>query len=85
MIVTAEFQFEPGKNARIIYDSIVPELHQDYQRTKTSITLEGDRLALKVEADDIVSVRAALNGWLRLIKITDEICSTISDTQVINQ
>ncbi|MDP2845101.1 MAG: KEOPS complex subunit Pcc1 [Candidatus Methanoperedens sp.] len=81
MLVLAEFQFEAGASTRIIYEALLPELGEDYQRTKTTLKLEEDVLILKVEAKDMVSMRAALNGWLRLIKITHEMCSL---TQVIN-
>ncbi|VVB53174.1 KEOPS complex subunit Pcc1 [uncultured archaeon] len=84
MQVLAEFEFNAGNAASIIYEALLPELDQDYQRTRTSLMLDGDTLVLKVEANDTVSMRAALNGWLRLIKITYEMCSLISDTQVIN-
>ncbi len=75
MIVLAEFEFDVGKNARIIYEALLPELEEDYQRTKTILRLDNNVLILNVEANDIVSMRAALNGWLRLIKITHEMCS----------
>lgn len=84
MQVLAEFEFNAGNAASIIYEALLPELDQDYQRTRTSLMLKGDTLVLKVEANDTVSMRAALNGWLRLIKITYEMCSLIPDTQVIN-
>ncbi len=73
MLVLAEFEFEAGRYARIIYEALLPELEEDYQRTKTALRLENDKLILNVEATDMVSMRAALNGWLRLIKITHEI------------
>ncbi len=84
MLVLAEFEFDAGKNARIIYEALFPELDQDYQRTRTTLGLKSEILVLTVEANDTVSMRAALNGWLRLIKITYEICSFTHDTQVIN-
>jgi KEOPS complex subunit Pcc1 len=74
MLVFAEFEFDAGKDARIIYESLLPELEEDYQRTKTTLKLKDNLLILNVEANDIVSMRAALNGWLRLIKITYEMC-----------
>ncbi len=73
MLVLAEFEFEAGSNAQIIYEALLPELGEDYQRTKTALRLENNKLILNVEANDMVSMRAALNGWLRLIKITHEI------------
>ena len=86
MIVLAEFEFDLGSSGKIIYDSLLPELEEDYQRTKSTLWLRNDVLFLNVEANDIVSMRAALNGWLRLIKISCEMNSIISsNTQVINQ
>lgn len=81
MPVLAEFDFDFGSSTRMIYEALIPELGEDYQRTKTTLKLKDGLLILKVEANDIVSMRAALNGWLRLIKITYEMCSI---TQVIN-
>jgi len=75
MLVLAEFKFDAGNAARIIYEALLPELDQDYQRTKTTLERKDGILVLKVEANDLVSMRAALNGWLRLIKITYEMCS----------
>ena len=75
MLVFAEFEFDAGKDARIIYEALLPELEEDYQRTKTALKLNDGKLILNVEANDIISMRAALNGWLRLIKITYEMCS----------
>ncbi len=86
MLVFAEFEIDAGKDARIIYEALLPELDQDYQRTRTTLELKNEVMVLKIEANDTVSMRAALNGWLRLIKITYEMCSftRIPDTQVIN-
>ncbi len=88
MQVLAEFEFDAEKDTRILYEALLPELGEDYQRTKTTLKLNDDLLILKVEANDIVSMRAALNGWLRLIKITYEMCSLTrsftTDTQIIN-
>ena len=75
MIILAEFEFDFGSNSRIIYQSLLPELEEEYQRTRSTLILEQDILILKVEANDIVSMRAALNGWLRLIKISCEMSS----------
>lgn len=75
MLVLAEFEFDAGSNSVIIYEALLPELAEDYQRTKTTLTLKADSLILNVEANDLVSMRAAINGWLRLIKITYEMCS----------
>lgn len=75
MLVFAGFEFDAGKEAHIIYEALLPELDEDYQRTKTTLKIDEGMLFLKVEANDMVSMRAALNGWLRLIKITYEMCT----------
>lgn len=74
MLILAEFEFELGSNANIIYESLIPELNQDYQRTRATLYLEHHKLILKITAQDIISMRAALNGWLRLIRIAEEMC-----------
>ncbi len=84
MQVIAEFVFDAGNNVHIIFDSLFPELHENYQRTKSSLEVRNNLLFLKVIADDLVSMRAALNGWLRLIKITCEMCTLDPKTQAIN-
>ncbi len=81
MLVLAEFEFDLGMDSEIIYRSLLPELEEEYQRTRSTMRLENNVLILTVEADDFVSMRAALNGWLRLVKITTEMCAV---TQVIN-
>jgi KEOPS complex subunit Pcc1 len=72
MIILAEFEFDLGVGSRIIYESLLPELEEEYQRTRSSLRLEQGTLILNVEANDIVSMRAAVNGWLRLIKVSYE-------------
>ncbi len=82
MLVLAEFEFDAGRSSGMMYEALLPELSGDYQRTKTTLKLLDNSLVLNVEANDLVSMRAALNGWLRLIKITYEMCSL--NTQVIS-
>ncbi len=81
MLVFAEFEFDLGRDSEISYKSLLPELEEEYQRTRSTLGLENNMLILKVEANDFVSMRAALNGWLRLVKVTTEMCAV---TQVIN-
>ncbi len=75
MIILAEFEFDLGTISRIIYESLLPELEEEYQRTRSTLRLEQDILILNVEASDLVSMRAALNGWLRLVKISCQMTS----------
>jgi KEOPS complex subunit Pcc1 len=59
--------------AREIYRSLAPEMEEIGQRSEVKVTLDGDGcLVLSVTAEDIPSLRAALNLWLRLISVAAE-------------
>jgi KEOPS complex subunit Pcc1 len=59
--------------AREIYRSLAPEAGEIGQRSEVRVTLDGDDcLVLSVTAEDIPSLRAALNMWLRLISVSGE-------------
>ncbi len=54
--------------------SLLPELQEDVNpRSATQCWVEGtDTLVLHVEAQDIAALRAALNMFLRLVSVADE-------------
>ena len=58
-----------------IYQALKPELSDEVNpRSITSCWLEGPALlVLKVESEDVAALRAALNMYLRLINVADEI------------
>lgn len=73
----AVFKFKTP-SAGIIYRSLVPET-EDMGRSVASIEPEGeDLLVLSVQAMDVSALRAALNTWLRLINIADEMQEVIN-------
>ena len=57
-----------------IYRSLLPELRNEVNpRSTATCWVEGtDTLVLRVEAQDIAALRAALNMFLRLVSIADE-------------
>ncbi|WP_343221835.1 KEOPS complex subunit Pcc1 [Methanocalculus chunghsingensis] len=68
----AEFWFETPHAARI-YEVLAPEACDETgERSHAMISCNGDRLSLSVTAGDIPAMRAALNMWLRLITIAEE-------------
>ncbi|HVP95565.1 KEOPS complex subunit Pcc1 [Methanoregula sp.] len=69
----ALFRFTTDHADRI-YRSLLPELKDEVNpRSVTSCWVEGtDTLVLRVEAQDIAALRAALNMFLRLVSIADE-------------
>jgi KEOPS complex subunit Pcc1 len=70
---TVLVEFEFGGMADKVFESLEPELQAvPSERSRIELSKEGGLLKLFIEADDIISLRAALNTWLRLIKIAEE-------------
>jgi len=69
----AVFRFST-EHAVSIHAALLPELRDEVNpRSRTSCRLDGDNvLLLKVEAEDIPALRAALNMALRLVNVADE-------------
>jgi KEOPS complex subunit Pcc1 len=70
-------EFDLGPQARPVYDTLGPELQEiPSERSRVSLELAGEVLRLSVVAEDIVSMRAAVNTWLRLIRISEDMLNT---------
>jgi len=68
----ATFRFSTP-HAGILYASVHPEEEVTGGRSRARVRCEEDTLVLDVEAADIPALRAALNMWLRLISVADEV------------
>jgi len=70
---TAIFRFF-SESAADLLASLEPELAgEEGMRSNASLRLIGDDcLELAITAPDIPSLRAALNMWLRLVRVADE-------------
>jgi len=66
----AEFVIE-DENSELLYNA----LRVDGMKAK--VYLEHPRLIIRLEADDITELRAAINGWLRLIKMCEKILEVL--------
>ena len=51
--------------------SIQPEIETSISRAK--LYQSGEKLRLEIEADNVSDLRAAINSWLRLIKMCVEV------------
>lgn len=80
MKLSAEFTFET-ETAEKIYQAVLPELNDNFsERSRIGLSLEGaDSLVLTVKANDVVSLRSALNTWFRLIQIAQEVLDVTSE------
>jgi KEOPS complex subunit Pcc1 len=69
----AMFRFST-ENAPKIYEALIPELSDEVNpRSAARCELIGNNLlVLSVTAEDISALRAALNMYLRLISVADE-------------
>jgi len=70
----AEFilQAEDPNSAENIYRALAPEMEDQIHRSNVDLILCGDSIRLKLCGDDVVTLRAALNTWMRLLKIAFE-------------
>jgi KEOPS complex subunit Pcc1 len=76
----SEFIFET-ETAETIYRALLPELDDNFsQRSAIGLSLkDANKLVLNVKAEDVISLRSALNTWFRLIQIAQEILETTSE------
>ena len=66
-------------DAPSIYRALLPELSDEVNpRSVTSCSLENDRvLIIRVTAQDIPALRAALNMVLRLVSVAEEVTGLV--------
>ncbi len=68
---TAEFVFET-KEPLMIYRALAPERDDEIHRSSVDLCLCENSVALKIRGEDTATMRAALNTWIRLVKISFE-------------
>jgi len=58
----------PGRRARIIYQAIAPEAETlPSRRASVSLQADEETLVLRIDARDLVALRAAVNSFLRFV------------------
>ena len=68
----AEFIFEFNEEvAKILYTAL--KVEEKDAISKAKVYLDGGKLMLRLEADELPDLRAAVNAWLRLIKACLEV------------
>ena len=61
------FNFDSSEDARIVSDSLNPEIKNKIPKTKVKVSLSGNTFSIDLEAKDVSSLRAACNSYLRWI------------------
>ncbi len=75
MRVKAEFEFDDDvAKLEAVYKAVKEEWadETDKRRSFVNIELKGTKLGIYICGDDVVRLRAAVNTWLRLVKIAEE-------------
>lgn len=68
---TVEFVFET-KEPLMIYRALAPERDSEIHRLGIDLSLCEGAVGLRIRGEDIATLRAALNTWIRLVKIAFE-------------
>jgi len=62
-----QFSFNSSFEAALIAKSLSPEIQQKIPKTTAKITLSNNKLFLDIMSNDVSSLRAACNSYLRWI------------------
>ena len=82
-----EFELEDEEEiVKTVYESIKEEnkmeenaLEEDKRRSLVDISLNGNKLCVRIGGDDLIRVRAAANTWLRLVKVAEEMTRVVKE------
>ncbi len=48
--------------------------------THAEVSISEKKLIITIKADEISDIRAAINSWLRLVKMCEEVCKILNTT-----
>lgn len=61
------FNFDTFKEAKLVSESLYPEIKQKIPKTNVEISISKNILYLNIESEDVSSLRATCNSYLRWI------------------
>ena len=71
------FNFDSEKEAKIIAETLHPEIKHKIPKTNVDISLSGSKFSLHIDAKDLSSLRAACNSYLRWINTAINVKKTV--------
>ena len=71
------FNFDSEKEAKIIAETLLPEIKHKIPKTDVDISLTGSQFTLEISAKDLSSLRAACNSYLRWINTALNVKKTV--------
>lgn len=71
-------EYDNCHDAEIVFNSIRPEISfARGDRSTSEILLEDNVIVIKIFSNDVVSLRASINSYVRWIKLSNEILNLI--------
>ncbi len=77
MKVRFVFDFDSTKEAKVIAESLQPEIKHKIPKTNVDVSISEKTFSLSIEAKDVSSLRAACNSYLRWINTALNVKRTI--------
>ena len=71
------FYFDSEEEVKVIAKSLIPEIKNKIPKTNVEVTYSGKTFYLKIETEDISSLRAACNSYLRWINTALDVKKTV--------
>ena len=71
------FYFDSEDEVNVVVRSLIPEIKHKIPKTNVEVTSSGKKLYLKIETNDISSLRAACNSYLRWIDTAINVKKTV--------
>ena len=69
---TFSLEYDSEPHARTVADSLGQEVGEiDDDRSRTALERDGRTLSVRIEACDLVALRAAMNTWLSLADVAE--------------
>ncbi|SFF90028.1 KEOPS complex subunit Pcc1 [Halopelagius inordinatus] len=77
---TLEFSYADERRARIVAESVRVEVGEiDDARSAAAVEREGRVVSVRVDAADIVALRAGTNSWLRLVSVAETVAADAAE------
>jgi len=77
MKVRFVFDFDSTKEAKVIAESLQPEIKHKIPKTNVDVSISEKFFSLSIEAKDVSSLRAACNSYLRWINTALNVKRTV--------
>ncbi len=61
------FNFDSSEEAKLVAESLSPEVKHKIPKANVEIFLSKNALSLKIESEDVSTLRAACNSYLRWV------------------